>query len=523
MKKIGTILIRLLTIIAGMWFYLANKFKKIATGEVLPKIKESNSTMQVDLSSVAIEKFKFKLTLKGVTIFPEESTYFKIKSDEITISYNPFTDNICTRFNGKKLSIGTGGTGIYIPNPNQIIEFNRSILKQGLSDVTLKTTSKKIFIYLATADKFISRATGSKFKFSNNLNSDKFYSIKLALDFNNVEIKPESKYLINLLENLIPKSAQEKLTLNKNNIQIVNYYCNIVKKTDPVNYNAKHSIKLGKQHVDNIIASIRGEKELSEIYDKFNFTEDNYSLKAKKRTNNFALDDSSSFFFSGDGKKIVANTNAVLKRSYIDEQKKAVTNITSILLKTSAIDILNTLNIDLNVMDEDFKKLAEVFTNFKKVIINFDINYDITSSNLNHSLNMRIDNFSTSVTGAVENEIYSGQATVSTPAILINNIFSTYEDAIKPFLEKVISKIDDLRLNSLNQLMNNIKNNTFDALAVFYKGDELKMDDSLVTNITVNPKGIDFKINNKDFFKSLTDERIVKFLKKIPEKNFYGR
>jgi len=517
MKKAGTILVILLIIITGMWFYLANKFEKIVLNELLPIITDSNDPiMKADLNSVVIKKFKFKLTLKSITIFPRIN-YLKVKSDEITIGYNPFTDNIYAHFNGKKLSVGTGKTKVYILNPNQTIEFNHSIFKNGLKDIDLKITSKNLSIYLANNDELISKTANSKFKFSNSLKSDEFYYINLDVDLNDLKMNTESKYLINLLKKLVPKSTQRDLSLNKKDLQIINYCYKIAKKSNPINYNTKYSIKLGKEHVNNIIASIKGEKKLLEAYSEFNFTEDNYSLEVIEHTTNSVLNHSSSLSFTGDGKKIIANVNTILQRSYTNEQKRAITNITNILLKSSAINILNTLNIDLDVTNKDFKKLAEKLTNLEKVIIDFNINYDITSSNLNHSLDIGINNFLISTIGAVKNKIYVGQTNITTPSIMINNIFDTYESTLKPFLEKITNKTNKLRLQPLNQLMNNIKDNGFNALAVFHKESELKENDPLITDITVNLKGFNLKINNIAFFKLLTDERLVKFLKKMPE------
>ena len=112
MKKLGSITAILLIIIAGAWFYLANNFEKMAKEELLPKIQNNDSVITADLNSVIIEKFRFRLTLKDVTVFPE-SQYFVTTSDQMVASYNPFTDKITICFNGEKLSTGSGKIAIH--------------------------------------------------------------------------------------------------------------------------------------------------------------------------------------------------------------------------------------------------------------------------------------------------------------------------------------------------------------------------------------------------------------------------
>ena len=52
-----------------------------------------------------------------------------------------------------------------------------------------------------------------------------------------------------------------------------------------------------------------------------------------------------------------------------------------------------------------------------------------------------------------------------------------------------------------------------------HNGEELQEADILTTNLFFNPQGFDFKINDKGFLNILTDERVVKFLQDMPEKD----
>ena len=90
MKKLGLVVALLLISIAGIWVYLANKFEKIANKDLLPKIQHNHEIIKVDLDTVIIEKFKFRLTLKDVTILPNLPD-FKANVDN-SISFSKTND-----------------------------------------------------------------------------------------------------------------------------------------------------------------------------------------------------------------------------------------------------------------------------------------------------------------------------------------------------------------------------------------------------------------------------------------------
>jgi len=275
MKKLGLIVL-VLIIIAGGWVYLADKFEHIAKEEILPKLNNNSSLIITDIDSVIIEKYKFKLTVPVVTIFPN-SQYFKIVSDKMVMCYNPFTDRVSALFNGEKLSIGTGKTEIYIPSPNQTIKFNRSLLQKEFEGIDLQIISKDLSIYLAAEDKFISKASGANISFSSTLDSSDIYAINFGIDFNNMEMNPESKYAASLLEELIPAPVRDQIK-STNSLKAIDYYHKMIEKTGAINYSTEYSINLEKKHVDNIIANLKGEKEFLDSYEEFDVKKDKYSI-----------------------------------------------------------------------------------------------------------------------------------------------------------------------------------------------------------------------------------------------------
>ena len=159
-KKLSIFLVVIfITAISG-WIYLADKFEKIATEEILPKLQKTESLVSIDQDSIVIDKYKFKLTLQNVTAFPN-SKLFKIHADKIIVCYNPFLDSLKAQITGDKLTIGEEDLKIYFPSPNHVINFNRSLLKHDLEQFEISILSKDSSIYFANDDKFISKSDDS--------------------------------------------------------------------------------------------------------------------------------------------------------------------------------------------------------------------------------------------------------------------------------------------------------------------------------------------------------------------------
>ena len=505
MKKLGLIVV-VLAIIAGGWVYLANKFEHIAKEEILPKLENSETAIVADLNLIIIEKFKFKVIIPAITIFPE-SKYFKIVSDQLIVSYNPFTDKIAATFQGEKLSIGTGKTELYIPSPNQTINLDRSILQKELRDIDFQIISKEMSIYSAQDDKFITRSSGVTTNFSSKLDSNDVYLINLGANFNNMEVNPETGIL-----SLLDESAP---ALIRKQFQLMDGYYRIAEQTGSINYNAQYSVNVGKEHIDDIIATIKGEILFPDIYKKFMLTKDKFSILAKDSFSNNAIKDNISVYFSGDGNKVDLDWDISLNRSYTPEQKTKIIDTTNILLAKLAKQIPSDKAIN-NVGPADFQQISTSITNAEKVGVSFHLNYDLATTNSDHSLQLQLDDFTTTTKGSLDKKIYTGTTTITTPELLISGLTSLYEGATPIFIKNLDEKNASF-IKSFDQVMNNIKNNGFDALSAFHTENQLDKNESLILNIVANPQAFEFKINGKSILEFLTNEKIIKFLKSMPD------
>ena len=520
MKKLGLVIALLLISVAGVWIYLANKFEKIATEDLLPKIQNNHALIKVDLDAAIIEKFKFRLTLKDVTILPN-SPDLKANVDKIITSYNPFTDKITLCLDGDKLSIGAENTAIYIPSPNQTISFNRSAVTNNFEDIDFSAISKDFSLYFAADDKFIARADKSKLTFSNLL-KDGTYFIDFKVISNNVEINPDSKYTTHLLKNLLPESLIKDTSLDSS-LYNDSYHYKIIQSTGPIDLTTEYSIKLSKNALSNIISALQGEKEFSEVYKDFEFDKEDYSLAIKESLNNKAIKDNGFVHFSGDGSNININMDLSFMRNYNDTQKQQIISITSDFISnfTQPKSINENLNFNKTFKGtpEDFIPLAKHMTDIENLNIALNVDYDIDTTDTTHSLNIALNKFNAELKGTIKDKIYAANAVIDTPNLLITSLTGFYNSSIKPILVQNTTIENASDLDSFHKIIENIKDNGFEAISTLHSGEELQEDDILTTNLFFNPQGFDFKINDKGFISVLTDERVVKFLQDMPEQD----
>ena len=73
-----------------------------------------------------------------------------------------------------------------------------------------------------------------------------------------------------------------------------------------------------------------------------------------------------------------------------------------------------------------------------------------------------------------------------------------------------------MNIAAYDKISKNIQEKGFSALSTFHKDEELKENSELVTELTFDPNGFKFKINDKGFFEILSDERIANFLENMP-------
>jgi len=503
MRKITITLGLLVATSILAWVYLATKFEQIAKNEILPKLTNSEY-ISVNPDSVVIEKFKFKMTLKDVTIFPK-SNVLKTFSDQAVACYNPFSDKIVMRL-GDKIVQSSGKIESYTKAKDQKIEFNRTLLSNKFEDIHIVISSGEAEAYFASDNSLISRLDKSNIIFTSKLDKEGFYNTDLKLDISGSKYGPSGLKYGELVKNeVMAEFYPELLELQKDNEAINKFQNDYIRMIADIanDVNFASSLKLEKKHVENIILALKGELTPKELYQDINFSNDNYNLSiSAKTTSSYGIDEVS-YNLSGDGKELKSDLSMLLTKNYTEDQKKH--------LSESLVQLLNSLTKQ-SLTQEDLKGMLDKYLDTKKINFSFNINYDIALHNANHSLEFIVDNLKINSDGSLKEQKYEGAFTLATPKTLISGISDLYDGGVK----LLIQKMDATTSNNVNLLVENIKNNGMGLLSAFDKKESLKEDDSFESNITFNLENFEFKVNSKGILELLTDERVVKFLKAMP-------
>jgi hypothetical protein len=151
MKVKVRISLLLILLCLGFWIYCANKFESLVKEEIIPVIANHPALIKTDLDNIQINKYRFSLILKEVDILPLSASFI-VKTDELTLKYNPLTSKIIGSFTGQKLITGSGKTRLYIPKPQERVEFSQSLiglmLKQWNADSIIQNLENiKVTLY----------------------------------------------------------------------------------------------------------------------------------------------------------------------------------------------------------------------------------------------------------------------------------------------------------------------------------------------------------------------------------------
>ena len=516
MKKLGSIITAILLIVAGGWFYLANEFEKMVTEEIIPKIKKNDSVITADLDSLLIEKFKFKLTLNGVVILPNKPA-LRIVSDKMVATYNPIENMISATFNGDRVTFGDSTTEIYIPSPEQTIKFNRSLLKKSYDNINIQIISKEPSIYFAKDNKFIMKANSSNISISSVLGADNMYDINFAANTKQMSINPESTYMLNLAEFLLPKNNDTKLFEALKNAVSSHHYYKVLNESGESNYNAQYSVRLGKKYIDFLAKIIEKNKILDEDLEGLDPLHDQYSFVGQENIKNASINDSNSISIINDSENIKVNLNLECNNNFSEEQKETIAKIT----QEALVEILNELIADqegsIKLEQKDVITLAAELNKVHKVNFELSGDYNIKSSDFSQSLKLNTNDFSAEITGATKNSVYDGKITIATPKKLITYLTDFYSNIARTLLLKITKNEDIQSQSDIDQIVKNISENGFEAISALHEADELKEDDDLAMNLILDPAKFNFELNGDNMLNILTDERIVKFLKDMPD------
>lgn len=510
-NKLLSILGLVLVATLSTWYYLACKFEKQVADVILPKINAEDSFITADLDSVIIDKFKFRITLKDVSIHPK-TQYFAITTDQMMVSYIPFSNNVTLTFNGNKLTTNIGEISVYSPSPSDIVTFNKELLDGDFNDINITwATPKEESIYLASDDQFISSTTSSNVSFSSKL-SDGNYSINTQCDHDGMLRNPDFEFL-----NLIPESLRKKMDLNNNYSstndrlsKINKYFRTLIEQTGPQNHSGEYSIILSEEKMKEILSVFQGKSGLSATFNEAFFTKDDYSVSLKQNTGNASLNNAISININNDGTKINSDINASCTSNYSNEQgQEAILLTNEALAADDALKALYTAS--------DFTPLSTTILDLNKLKFKLNAEYDLASGDFTSHTNIGLNDFNTDIDSSFAQDIFNLTTTIKTPKLLIDSAMNLYDVGVKPLLDKNTELTDATEVQNIDLIVTNIRDNGFNALATLHNNDELKESDALVSNLIVSLSPFSIKLNDKSLMRILTDARMQTLLQAMPK------
>ncbi|MDG1436969.1 MAG: hypothetical protein P8P83_04250 [Rickettsiaceae bacterium] len=510
-NKLLAILVLISAIILGAWYYLAGKFETQVKEVFLPKIIAANPCITADLDSVIIDKFKFRFTLKDVSFYSKDK-YFVVDSDKMTVSYMPFTGNISLSFNGNRLATTIDGITTYTPDPSDIITFNKEILEGDFSNIDISySILKEESSYLASDDQFIGSVASSKSRVSSNL-KDGNYIINFKSDAYGAILNPEFDYM-----SLMPKSLNNVETMQDNNFLsnyalINNYLQKLSSVPGPQNYSIDMTNVIGSDKIESIISVIKEEAKIEDMFNKSFFIEGNYSLSMQVNVGNATLSKVSSFYAKNDGKKIIVGGDYDGATNYSQEQKQEV------YLINNEFWVERFKKSNPSYASLDFTPISAAIMDMgKKVSFKSHTELGVENNDMASNLKIGVNDFNLEINHSFTNNVYDTTSTIKTPKMLIDSAVNFYDNDLKPLLSQNTDVNEIVRIQSLDLMMNNIRENGFDAIAVFHNQDKLEENNALVSNLVVSLSPFSIKLNDKSLMRIITDVRMQKFLSSMPQ------
>jgi len=532
-KRISILALILLSIVAAIWFVMANRFEDFVKKEILPKLEKHEYWVKTDPNSIKIHKYKFSVTTGEIILFPYYEI-FSTKTDEIKFCYNPFKKQITAYLTGKKVETGKGDLGFYHESkPSDFISFNQELLMGDFSNMHIKAKDSKTEVKDILKNDLIFSDEGTTYTITGNYNPAIANNYQLGISFEGKGVQYHNPDYFKRLVSYVYKILDIKdpaLALGENDLTSLKFTFKEMEIIGPVDAKSRLSLELKKDHFQSIILILKGEKPLSSLAGEFNPLDDLYSLNINQTVKNSRIEDKHLVSLNNDGNKISTNVELSYSKNLGDGQKNELLPLIAEFIYESTLSQMHAITKESpnsevgteNLVVGDFKGIAAKILNLKNIDLKLSGTYDKTSRELDHALAFKVNSQEVDFSGKgkLKEMVYDGNIKVSDPYKLINSIVDFTETAIYPIVIKATSPIHTTGENDrLKQLINNVKDNGFKALGALNKEVELKPGDSLVTDLHFDPKEFEFKVNNKTFIDIITDERVIPFLKDMPKES----
>jgi len=423
---------------AATWYYQAQKFDTLAK-EQLDVFFQKHSAY-LSYSSVEVDKYLFKVTLKNVNIKP-----IAVKYDEIVVRHIPLFQATRLNFPGKAhiFDAITQQELLYSTGENNVVWFTRPIFSHANLNWNISASFDKAEYFDSKTDKKIFEVVNGK----STLNHEEKANNIMVLDSHNgcTNVLASSEF-----EDIVQKasiSILEKHNYNKTTTQPDKT------TTEYENY---------VEEINNLINSIYAVTNSTTVKLNFHLEYDKeiYSLTNKVIESNFDKNLESAFanYFTKDfivnalyqdqNENYVSTMNVDFTKKGLMSLKldSSIKAVNSAATEEKVNEVLYTHGVPLvqkhlpkfSVTKQQVKDLLSPLFQFQNLTWKMEIN-EVNKDNYKGSVNYNLDGNELDIKGEYLKDEVSMQVAMSKPKVFIANTLDYLDQKASPFISQLIN------------------------------------------------------------------------------------
>lgn len=511
MKKKSLIFV-VVALIGVVWFVMASKFEKMMTENYLPMLEaqKEQGVISFDTNNIEIEKYKFKVAVKDLVLFPSNNK--QIKFDQVSSCYNPLTNQIKI-YNDKKISFGLDE--VHAIDPSVTVKLPFAAIKGDMDNFAISLNTKNLE-FLKTADNSVILSLDP---IALNLSAkidekeDTYeWKLDLATSDSSTNHLEHFKTFLNLLSPADQESVKKAGLMN-----VLENLDAVVLVIGPVNYKIGYSSTGSTEHAKDLKRLIQNQITIEEFF--ADFKQASFDTKLNIEYGNDKNNSTLKANIYSNEKELKFDVGAAGKSHYSEKDFNALIDIMAKYYAQEINQFLAETNGDKakTLTEEDLKPLSERLVNIHDAY--FDSSFVLSKENTDFSgrLEIGVDNYKLDlVAEGKDNKSYGGKLKLSDPAKLIQAKALFIREVILPLLEKM-DIVDTAQLTQVSKINDNTEANGFEALKALSRDPNFKDGENFEADIVFDPNKFEFKVNDKSFLHIMTDERVTKFLKGFDE------
>lgn len=510
-KKILSLMLIPIAMI-GAWIYTAFQFQAVVMNNIIPKLNNSEFGITTNTDAIEINKFFFRVHLKDTVLFAGNDL-MKTTINNMHISYNPFHSEYALVLDkDAKIVMGTGKYAHNIAAKRLVIVSNKELIQGNPYNLQIWLEAKDLTAKSTLNDEqLLAKADNVEIDLTTEQDDDDMLTVSLSITEGGVRVESQMmEYTEAVVDYFTSQSpALKKTDFEKKLMKLVyKYNAQMMDVLGDINTNYKYNLTLNKNTWQDIFLAATRQKTFEEVFGKFDFIKDAYSLDATEETGNELFAIKSTFNAVNDDGEIKVDGKIDSSCNFNAEQKDKLSLATQDLFAglIKQFEFLNANNGA--VSGKDFKALSTRLIGVNNVVLDFSGSYKAENSEIKHNLGVKLDGFEFSASGETVDNKHSGKFAVNTPELLTSGLIELYGD-LKPVLAKL-----DLDTQYVQGIADNIKNNGKDFISVFNKN--ANANEKSETDLLIDLTTFDFKINDRAISELLKDPRAEKFLNSVP-------